>query len=121
MYPFKKKELEVVGVGNKTTREAVVIYGAVFYVEKPVYNYIHALQDGLFESDIELRKVKHELEEIKHELEEIKPVVESKNYKPAISEDCLCCKYVIRSTVTGNIIGCRKDNVCEDFVKESED
>lgn len=114
MRPFNKKELEVVGVGNKTTREAVVIYGAVFYVEKPVYNYIHALQDGLFESDIELRKVKHELEEIK-------PVVESKNYKPAISEDCLCCKYVIRSQITGNIIGCRKDNVCEDFVKESED
>lgn len=112
MRSFKKKELEVVGVGNKTTREAVVIYGAVFYVEKPVYNYIHALQDGLFESDIELRKAQHELEEIK-------PVVESKNYKPAISEDCLYCKYVILSNVTGNIVGCRKDNVCEDFAEKS--
>lgn len=114
MGPFKKKELEVVGVGEKTTREIVVIDGAVFYVEKPVYDYIHSLRDSLFESNIELRKAQHELEEIK-------PVVESKNYKPAISEDCLCCKYVILSNVTGNIIGCRKDNVCEDFAEKSED
>lgn len=108
MGSFKKKELE------KKELEVVVIDSAVFYVEKAVYNHIHSLRDLLFESNIELHKAQHELEEIK-------PVVESKNYKPAISEDCLCCKYVILSNITGNIIGCRKDNVCEDFVEKSED
>ena len=52
---------------------------------------------------------------LSEELKRIKPVVESKDYKPALSKDCGDCKFCVRSSWNGCIIGCRKDNVCADF------
>ena len=52
---------------------------------------------------------------LKEELKRIKPIVESKDYKPALSKDCGDCKFCVRSPWNDDIIGCRKDNVCADF------
>lgn len=55
-------------------------------------------------------------ERFEHELDEIKPILDSKKYKSAFSEDCIRCEYAMTSAY-GRLIGCRKDAVCEDFKK----
>lgn len=54
-------------------------------------------------------------------LDAIKPVVNSPKYEPALSRDCIDCKYVVKSSWDRTIIGCRKNNVCGDFVREQCD
>lgn len=102
MLLFKKKKEKVVTEPNNLI---LVLDEKVFRVDKKVYDYIKSLEDK-----------ERELSKVQHELEAIKPIFESKDYKPAISEDCGKCKYVVRSSYyNGRIIGCRKDNVCEDY------
>lgn len=79
----------------------VSIEGADHQVSFDVYRYANLL----------IAKI-HDL---KNELNEIKPIVEDKKLKPAISKDCAYCKFVVRSRSDNSVIGCCKDNVCEDF------
>lgn len=64
--------------------------------------YIHALEIKLVD--------------LEQELKAIKPVIEHKDYKPCVSADCYGCKYSVRSIFGDKLLGCFKDNVCEDFV-----
>lgn len=83
-----------------------VLNGKVFLIDEEVYKYIEQLQNKEFE-----------LSKVRHELEAVKPIVKSNKYRQAISIDCGDCKYVVRSPYSKDIIGCCKDNVCEDFTR----
>lgn len=102
MLLFKKKEKKK--HEEQSRIKSLVLNGKEFCIDKEVYDYIEQLQNKEFE-----------LSKVRNELEAVKPIFESKDYKPAISEDCGKCKYVVRSSYNGRIIGCRKDNVCEDY------
>ena len=80
-------------------------------VDYEAYYYISKLEKELSDRD-------HIISKLRHELESPKPIVKSEHYKPALSTDCGDCKYVVRSPWNNSIIGCRKQNVCEDFEKE---
>lgn len=56
------------------------------------------------------------IDDLEQELKAIKPVIEHKDYKPCVSADCYGCKYSVRSIFGDKLLGCFKDNVCEDFV-----
>lgn len=62
--------------------------------------------------------LRYKIKCLEEELIAVKPIVANPTFKQAVSKDCACCKYVISSTWNGNILGCMKDNVCEDFVKK---
>ena len=62
-----------------------------------------------------IERLKNENYRLSSELKAIKPVVESADYKPALSADCQDCIYCVKSRWSGEILGCRKDNICEDF------
>lgn len=64
----------------------------------------------------ECNELKHEKAKLEHELEALRPIVESPHYKPAMSKDCADCKFVVVNRWNSRIVGCRKDNLCEDFV-----
>lgn len=67
-----------------------------------------------------IQELSHENSNLKNELESIKPIIANKDLKPAISRDCINCKFVVKSRWNGEILGCRKDIVCEDFVPKGE-
>ena len=76
-----------------------------------VYNYISNLRT-------ENCDLKRENGKLDSELKSIKPIVEKKELKPAISKKCEDCIYCIKSPFYKNdILGCIKDNVCDDFKK----
>ena len=76
-----------------------------------VYNYISNLRT-------ENCDLKRENGKLDSELKSIKPIVEKKELKPAISKNCEDCIYCIKSPFYKNdILGCIKDNVCDDFKK----
>lgn len=81
--------------------------------EKPIKKIDY--KEKYFEIDEKYRDLQFENSNLKAELKRIKPIVESKDYKPAISKDCDDCKFCVRSPWNNDIIGCRKDNVCADF------
>lgn len=62
--------------------------------------------------------LKYKVNCLEGELIAVKPVVAKSTFKQAVSRDCSCCKYALNSTWNGDILGCIKDNVCEDFVKK---
>lgn len=68
-----------------------------------------------------MNKLLSENIELKAELEHIRPILTNPELKPAISRDCFNCKFVLRSAISGAILGCKKDNVCEDYVEEKSD
>ena len=82
-------------------------------VNEHVFNYVTELEQ-------EIRNLKYKNSELEKELKAIKPVVERKEYKPAISEDCYNCIYVVKSPFNSNILGCRKGNVCEVYKPEEK-
>lgn len=84
-----------------------------FEVDGHVFNHVMELEQ-------EIRDLRYKNSELEKELKAIKPVVERKDYKPALSEDCWNCIYVVKSTFNSNILGCRKDNVCEDYKPEEK-
>ena len=97
----KKEELYSVYIPNENR---------LYYVPKPVMEYVRFLK----KADIDN---KYELDKAKIELKIIKPVLESGTLKPAISKSCGDCKYCVKSSWNGDILGCNKDLVCGDFTK----
>ena len=85
--------------------------GKVLGMTQDTYDYISKLKEKI--KDLEYKK-----DNIEEELKAIKPILEYKNYQPALSRDCGECKFVVRSRRSGDIIGRRKNSVCDDFVKE---
>ena len=67
----------------------------------------------------ELRSKNCELEyttsDLKNELEKIKPVVATSGFKPAVTDKCDKCKFAYYSDYDGELIGCLKGMVCDDF------
>ena len=105
---FKNKSIftRTLYIGNDDNYET-------FEVDSRVFNHVVELEQ-------EIRDLKYKNGELEKELNAIKPVVERKEYKPAISEDCYKCIYVVKSPFNSNILGCRKDNVCEDYKPEEK-
>lgn len=94
------------GLGNDE-----IEYRIAHKVTLNVYNYISNLRT-------ENRDLKRENEKLNYELKYIKPIVENKELKPAISKNCEDCIYCIKSPFyRKDILGCIKDNVCDDFKK----
>lgn len=91
---------------NIITKDTIVIS-----VDGNGYKYILELENGLRDKD-------REIYDLRAELKSISPIIKSEHYKPALSTDCGHCKYVVLSPFNKRIIGCRKQNVCEDFEKE---
>ena len=88
-----------------------------------LYNDVTGVMDDVtFEYINDLRKQIYELEfsyhKLENELNAIKPIVTHEKYKPAISSDCRKCKNLVKSTWNHEVLGCIKDNVCDDFVSE---
>lgn len=92
----------------------IPIENGVLSVDKATYDYIMKLRQ-------EATDAKHEKIKVEAELSVIKPIIESKQYEPAISSDCDLCKFVVRSVWNNDIIGCRKNSVCEDYAPKEED
>ena len=84
-----------------------------YYADKKVRSYIVAMKTYINE----LERTKTDLE---RELEAIKPIVTHPDYKPAVSAECQACNYAAYSRWSGNLVGCRKHMLCEDF-KRKED
>ena len=80
--------------------------------------------DRLYEEykmlEVKLETLAHDNCKLRNELNAIKPVVENKNWEPAVSRDCGVCAFVVRSKWNGSIIGCRKNCVCKDFRLEEK-
>ena len=82
--------------------------GGKYFMDDETLKYINKLRE-------ELDNVKFEKIKLEKELKAIKPVIENKKLKPAISAHCLDCKFVVKSNWNGNILGCKKDCVCDSF------
>lgn len=110
---FKRKVEEscIVDIGN----------GTCVIVPKEVSKYIKELQDKIYKLNTENFNLTNAKFDLLKELDEIKPVINDKNYEPAISRDCADCKYAVKGMWSRNLIGCRKNNVCEDFVPMKEE
>lgn len=89
-----------------------------YFVSPKVRDYIEDLQSELISSESKIRDKDLLISRLKDRLKEIENIVEDKDLKPALSQDCSTCKYVVKSEWTGRAIKCRKDNVCDDYVKE---
>lgn len=98
---------------NRKNTYPVFLYGEIYRVEPEVGKLIDKLRD-------ELRDTKHELTVMECELKRIKPIIEHKDFKPAVSKDCADCQFVVKSPWDHEVLGCRKDNLCEDFRKKEE-
>lgn len=67
----------------------------------------------------ENEELKHQLANTKHKLESLSNQLQDTKLAPAISNECGKCKYVVRSIWDNRIIGCNKNMVCDDYVKEN--
>lgn len=103
LFKKKNKTQETVKIYIKNSSDEMIEQ----CVTKPVSDYIKYLQDTIVN-----------LNKYKQELDSIKPILTSKDYKPAISEDCKCCKYVVISRWDKAVLGCRKGNLCDDFEED---
>lgn len=56
-----------------------------------------------------------ENERLKAKLAKIEPVIETSGWKPAITDKCEYCDYAYFSDYDGELLGCCKGMVCEDF------
>ena len=94
---------------EKNFKFSVTIDGEVVYVNEKVWRHIRELVEKINElhEDNNMKK---------RELDSLKPIVETKEYKPAIGEECVDCKYVVLNRWNNHPVGCRKGNVCEDFM-----
>lgn len=105
---FKKKEepKELVKVYIKYGNDEM----AEYYVTHPVADYIKTLENNIIK-----------LYNCEKELNAIKPILTAEDYKPAISTECWRCKYVVKSKLSGAVIGCCKGNLCDDFEENRKD
>ena len=60
---------------------------------------------------------KSEIAKLKQELEYVLPIVKNVDLKPAISEECINCKFAVIDYFhyPPRILGCRKDQLCNDY------
>lgn len=77
------------------------------------------LETKLYDLEKDYHNIKFDKIKLETELNEIRPILDSKNYKPALSEECIQCEYSVVSRFN-RLIGCRKDIVCEDFKKKED-
>lgn len=68
----------------------------------------------------ELRAIKFENATLKRELELIKPALEDKRITPPASKACEDCKFSVLSPWNRQVIGCRKNALCDDFSKRED-
>ena len=101
---FKKKDLYELKTNNGS-----------FMVDLKLYNYVVSLRGEIYDLEKEKSNIEYKTQRLESELNAIKPILNSNDYKPAISEDCDSCVYVVCSTYSGKVLGCRKDNVCNDY------
>lgn len=73
------------------------------------------------ELESKIEKLTDEKRKLEWELDAIKPVIETKQLKPAVSSTCKTCRFCVKSRWNGDIIGCCKDVVCNDFRPEESD
>ena len=106
MFKNKSRFTRTLYIGNNGNYEK-------FEVNEHMFNYVTELEQ-------EIRNLKYKNSELEKELKAVKPVVERKEYKPAISEDCYHCIYVVKSHFNSDILGCRKGSVCEDYKPEEK-
>ena len=66
-------------------------------------------------------KLKDEKVGLECELTSVKGQVQNMKLKPALSAQCKNCKYCIASRWDGDILGCCKGLVCDDFEKDDEE
>lgn len=92
----------------RLNKEVVYIGDRMFYVPPEVKRYI----DEQIQTITNLSDKKWSLEQ---QLERIKPIVEDKKLKPALSQNCSGCKYVVKSSWNGEPLKCCRDSVCEDY------
>jgi hypothetical protein len=85
--------------------------GVVMIMDKETYKYLQGLERE--KEDLEKKSCK-----LQNELDTIKPVLEDGNLKPAVSKSCRGCRFVVRSRWNGDILGCCKDNLCDDYQPE---
>lgn len=88
--------------------------GEVGYVDKTAYTYIKNLENKLYDMEHEKRK-------LEWELRSIKPVLETPGLKPAVSTQCRNCRFGVRSSYNGDVIGCNINCVCGDFSPKEEE
>lgn len=76
---------------EKNFKFSVTIDGEVVYVNEKVWRHIRELVEKINElhEDNNMKK---------RELDSLKPIVETKEYKPAIGEECVDCKYAEEPT-----------------------
>lgn len=102
---------------RKEKKKVLIIDGGSYCVDKFVFDYIWNLRKELSVANSKINDLTYTNEHIKKSIDKLTPIMEHPKIKPAISSECGCCKYVVRN-LFGEVIGCRKDIVCEDFVKE---
>ena len=61
-----------------------------------------------------------ENEALRHELEGIKPILENPEYELPKSQACQDCVYAVFNRWNHDVVGCRKNALCDDF-KPMED
>ena len=94
--------------------EKIRIRGKVYSLKKEVVDYIAELQR-------ECDRFESVADHLQMELDEVLPVVEAKELKPAVSQHCSSCVHCVKSAYDGKILGCCKDNVCEDYKRKPEE
>lgn len=69
---------------------------------------------------VDNRDLKHNMAKMTNEVKAIKPILDHKDFKPAVSRECADCKLVVKSPWNNEVLGCRKDNLCDDFSPKEE-
>lgn len=97
---------------DKDETDRIYIDNECFLVNPKVSNRIRNLEKGMdyYES------LSNGYEE---ELKSIRPILEVPGVKPAVSLYCDHCEFVLRSPHSHEIIGCKKDVVCNDYKEAS--
>ena len=83
-----------------------------FYVQKEVYDFIYGLKSESHEHKILIA-------DLEARVNELKPIIESGALDPAVSNRCSTCRFCVKSG-RGEILGCCKNVVCVDYIKEGE-
>ena len=89
----------------------LLVDGLALSMSEDVYNSVCELKN-------KLEKVENENIKLVTELQIIKPVLEKKDLAPAVGSHCGYCRYAVKSRWDGEVIGCCKNIVCEDFIPE---
>lgn len=79
------------------------------------------LHRRIWELESKVEYLGSENEDLKEELKIIKPVIETPGFKPAVSDRCDRCRYAYYSDYDGELLGCCKGVVCEDFESTKEE